>query len=212
MGNRGENGEGRRQGRDRKLATLEVWTTVPSTRPAPGLAGFRFVPRRRMCWNTRVSDVVRVPIHVRDLTSADLPHCAWSGSPTRLRAVALELDRVAAGVADYLAVCAGRTDRPVAIGGVDYEQAPGAGTIHQLATLPALQSCGMGTVLIGAAEDRIRAELGVEYDNPRARALYERLGYIAFDSRPDAWDEEAPDGTIRRYETVCTIMAKDQRI
>jgi ribosomal protein S18 acetylase RimI-like enzyme len=161
---------------------------------------------------------VTLPIHVRDLTYDDLPHCAWSGSPLHLLSVEAELDRVAAGAADYLAVCAARSDRPLAIGGVDYEQTPAAGTIHQLATMEALRSCGLGTALITAAENRIRrrgvprAELGVELDNPRARALYERLGYVAFEERPDAWDEQAPDGTIRRYETVCTIMAKDLRV
>ena len=51
---------------------------------------------------------------------------------------------------------------------------------------PALQSCGIGALLIQAAEQRIRlrglqrAELGVEDSNPRARALYERLGYAAY--------------------------------
>ncbi|GAA1952875.1 hypothetical protein GCM10009838_05070 [Catenulispora subtropica] len=76
----------------------------------------------------------------------------------------------------------------------------------------------MGRVLIHAAEDRIRrrglfrAELGVELDNPRTLALYERLGYVAYDEQPDAWDEEAPDGTIRRHETICTCLAKDPRV
>lgn len=165
-----------------------------------------------------MANEVLLPIYVRDLTRADLPHCAWSGSATHLRVVAKELERVAAGVADYLAICVASTDLPVAIGGIDYERAPAAGTIHQLATLPALQSCGLGTLLIGAAEDRIRqrglvrGELGVEHGNPRARALYERLGFVAFDSRPDAWDEEAPDGTIRRHATICTIMAKELQV
>jgi ribosomal protein S18 acetylase RimI-like enzyme len=160
---------------------------------------------------------VLIPIRVRDLTLADLPDCTWSGSPLHLRAVARELARVEAGVAEYLAVCIAKTDRPVAIGGIDYEIAPGSGTIHQLATMPALQSCGFGTALIEDAERRIRgrgltrAELGVEHQNPRARALYERLGYVAFDDVPDAWDEEAPDGTIRLYETMCTVMAKELR-
>ena len=53
-----------------------------------------------------------------------------------------------------------------------------------------------------------RAELGVEEANPRARALYERLGYLAYDRKPEAWDEEAADGSITRYETVCTLMGK----
>ncbi|WP_194916703.1 GNAT family N-acetyltransferase [Catenulispora rubra] len=164
-----------------------------------------------------MSGEVKLPIHVRDLKHADLPHIAWSGSALHLLVVENELDRASAGMADYLAVCAAKSDLPLAIGGIDYELAPGAGSIHQLATMPALQSCGLGTALIEAAEDRIRrrglfrAELGVEQENPRARALYERLGYAVFDVRPDSWDEEAPDGTIQRYETVCAIMAKDLR-
>lgn len=164
-----------------------------------------------------MSSEVHIAIHVRDLTHADLPHCEWSGSSLHLRTVAHELERAAMGVAEYLAVCVAKTDRPVAIGGIDYELAPGAGSLHQLATIPALQSCGLGTALIAEAEHRIRrhgltrAELGVEHENPRARALYERLGYVAFDDRPDAWDVEAPDGTLRRYETMCTIMAKELR-
>lgn len=156
---------------------------------------------------------VLVPVLVRDLTQADLPACTWSGSATHLRQVACELERSASGEADYLAVCTA-VGLPVAIGGVDYQVSSGAGTLWQLAVLPALQSCGLGTLLVQAAEDRIRArglrraELGVEENNPRARALYERLSYVAYDRQPDAWDEEAPDGSIRRYETICTLMRK----
>ena len=54
-----------------------------------------------------------------------------------------------------------------------------------------------------------RAELGVEECNPRARALYERLGYLAYGREPASWDEEAPDGSLTRYETVCTLMRKE---
>ncbi|WP_031084057.1 GNAT family N-acetyltransferase [Streptomyces sp. NRRL WC-3549] len=157
---------------------------------------------------------VVVRVLVRDLTPADLSACAWSGSATHLVQVARELERAAAGEVDYLAVCT-PVGLPVAIGGVDYQVAVGAGTLWQLGVLPALQSCGLGTVLIRAAEDRIRsrglrrAELGVEESNPRARVLYERLGYVAYGSRPDAWDVEAPDGSLRRYETMCTLMRRD---
>ncbi|MCX5141299.1 MULTISPECIES: N-acetyltransferase [unclassified Streptomyces] len=160
------------------------------------------------------ADEIVVPVLVRDLVPADLPSCAWSGTPLHLAHVAHELERAAAGEVDYLAVCT-PADLPVAIGGVDYRVAAGAGTLWQLGVLPALQSCGLGTVLIRAAEDRIRsrglrrAELGVEESNPRARALYERLGYEAYGSEPDSWDVEAPDGSLRRYETMCTLMRKD---
>jgi ribosomal protein S18 acetylase RimI-like enzyme len=156
---------------------------------------------------------VTMPVTVRDLLPQDLPACTWSGSATHLRHVERELARAASGDVDYLAVCT-PVDLPVAIGGIDYEVAEEAGTLWQLAVLPALQSCGLGTLLVRAAEQRIRhrglrrAELAVEEDNPRARTLYQRLGYVAHGRKPEAWDEEGPDGSIRRHETMCVLMRK----
>ena len=157
---------------------------------------------------------VVLPLTIRDLTRADLPSCAWSGSATHLASVARALKRADRGEVDYLAVCP-PSNLPVAIGGIDYTLNYGAGTLWQLAVLGELQSCGIGTLLIEAAEQWIRgrglhrAELGVEENNPRARALYERLGYRAYGRKPEAWDEEAEDGTVTRYETVCTLMRKE---
>ncbi|MFI0504263.1 GNAT family N-acetyltransferase [Streptomyces albogriseolus] len=168
------------------------------------------------CVNTEedsTAAVVTLPVSVRDLLPQDLPACTWSGSDTHLRQVERELARAAAGEVDYLAVCT-PADLPVAKGGIDYQASEGAGTLWQLAVMPALQSCGLGTLLVRAAEQRIRdrglrrAELAVEEDNPRARALYERLGYAAYGREPDAWDEEGPDGSIRRHETMCILMRK----
>ncbi|MEU0405312.1 GNAT family N-acetyltransferase [Streptomyces sp. NPDC006197] len=168
------------------------------------------------CVNTEddpAGTAVALSVRVRDLLPRDLPACTWSGSATHLRHVERELARAAAGEVDYLAVCT-PVDLPVAIGGIDYQVSEGAGTIWQLAVLPALQSCGLGTLLVRAAEQRIRdhglygAELAVEEDNPRARALYERLGYVAYGRAPDAWDEEGPDGSVRRHETMCVLMRK----
>ncbi|WP_430479156.1 GNAT family N-acetyltransferase [Streptomyces sp. P11-1] len=157
---------------------------------------------------------VMVKLSVRDLVRADLASCGWAGSERHLANVALQLDRARCGEVDYLAVCAA-ADIPVAKGGVDYQVKEGVGTLWQLAVHPALQSCGIGTFLVEAAELRIRgrgllqAELGVEEDNPRARALYERLGYIPYGRQPDAWEEQAPDGSLRRRETMCTLMRKE---
>jgi ribosomal protein S18 acetylase RimI-like enzyme len=157
---------------------------------------------------------VVLPLIVRDLTAGDLPSCDWSGSASHLASVARALERAERGEVDYLAVCP-PSGLPVAIGGVDYVRNPGAGTLWQLVVDGALQSCGIGTILIRAAEQRIRArglrraELSVEENNPRARALYERLGYVAYGRQPEAWDEDAPDGSIVRYETVCTLMRKE---
>lgn len=157
---------------------------------------------------------VALPLIVRDLTTEDLPSCMWAGTSLFLAHVAETLERAGRGEVDYLAVCP-PSGRPVALGGVDYTRKPGAGTLWQLSVLGALQSSGIGTILIGAAEQRIRArglhraELSVEECNPRARALYERLGYLVYGSEPDSWDEEDPDGSVTRYHTVCTLMRKE---
>ena len=155
-----------------------------------------------------------IPLTIRDLTVEDLPSCAWSGGTPHLASIAKALERVRCGEVEYLAVCP-PSGLPVALGGIDYAQRPGAGTLWQLVVHGALQSCGIGTILIHAAEQRIlarhlhRAELGVEESNPRARALYDRLGYVAYGRAPDCWDEQAPDGSIFRYETMCTLMRKE---
>jgi ribosomal protein S18 acetylase RimI-like enzyme len=128
--------------------------------------------------------------------------------------MARALERTRLGEVDYLTACP-PSGLPIGLGAIDYAKIPGAGTIWMLEVHPALQSCGIGTLLIQAAEQRIRArglrraELGVEDRNPRARALYERLGYAAYGSEPDSWDQEAADGTATCYETMLTLMRKE---
>jgi ribosomal protein S18 acetylase RimI-like enzyme len=157
-----------------------------------------------------------VPLTIRDLTRADLPSCAWSGSATHLVSMAAALDRAERGEVEYLCVCP-PSGLPVGLGGIDYARNPGAGTLWQLAVHGALQSLGIGTLLIRAAEQRIRArgldraELAVEESNPRARALYERLGYVEFDRETQSWTDQAADGRFVRYETPCALLRKELR-
>lgn len=114
---------------------------------------------------------VVLKLSARDFAHADLASCGWSGSEHHLAGVATQLERARLGEVDYLAVCPA-TDIPVAKGGIDYQVKEGVGTLWQLAVHPALQSCGIGTFLVEAAERRIQnrglrqAELGVEESNP----------------------------------------------
>ena len=65
-----------------------------------------------------------------------------------------------------------------------------------------------------ANEQRVRtrglafAALGVEDNNPRARRLYERLGYQAVGRQHASWEYEDDDGALRLYETTLTILRK----
>jgi ribosomal protein S18 acetylase RimI-like enzyme len=93
------------------------------------------------------------------------------------------LTRQAAGEATY--VVAWRGSEPVGVGLVRWA---GRGPVPEpeitnLHVPEPLQSQGIGTAVIRFAEDLIRARggstavIGVDHDNVRAAALYERLGY-----------------------------------
>jgi ribosomal protein S18 acetylase RimI-like enzyme len=153
-------------------------------------------------------------LRVDDLTEADLPRLGWSGTRLHLISVRRALDRVPAGEVEYLAV-RGPNGKPIAKLGIDYAANPGAGTLWQMTTINELRGLGVGTHLISAAESRIRkrglsvVRLDVEPDNPRARNLYERLGYRAAGRRSASWDVEDADGRISRYETEVVMLRKD---
>lgn len=129
-----------------------------------------------------------------------------------MKSVARALERRAAGELDYIAVRA-PAGEPIAKGGVDHADPQGPGKLWQLAH-PALQSLGVGSALIAGLEDRIRrrglrsAWLGVEVTNPRARSLYERLGYEPFAEEIDGWEAQREDGSIYWYETEIILMRR----
>jgi ribosomal protein S18 acetylase RimI-like enzyme len=144
---------------------------------------------------------------IDDLTPADLPLIAWSGSATHLESVARYLSRVPSGEVEYLAV-RGDDGQILAKGGIDYAEHPGAGSITQLAAKVTGQ--GLGTRLIEAMEQRMRergvttAICGVEPGNTRARALYERLGYRESGATSASWESE--DASGKRFTKHTTII------
>ena len=150
---------------------------------------------------------------VGDLRADEVAGLAWSGNPAHLRSVAAALQRAAQGLEDYLVVRA-PGGQPVAKMRVDYTSEADTGVFSQLATIGPLQGLGIATMLIGAGEQRVRARdrtfaaLGVEDDNPRARRLYERLGYQAVGRQHASWEYEDDDGVLGLYETTLTILRK----
>ena len=50
--------------------------------------------------------------------------------------------------------------------------------------------------------------MGVEDTNPRARALYERLGYEAYGRETVSWEHEDEHGNATIYETEVALLRK----
>jgi len=150
---------------------------------------------------------------VGDLRADEVAELAWSGNPAHLRSVAAALKRAAQGLEDYLVVRAPGGE-PVAKMRIDYTSEADTGVFSQLATMGPLQGLGIATMLIGAGEQRVHARglgfaaLGVEDNNPRARHLYQRLGYQAVSRQPASWETEDDAGVLRVYETTLTILRK----
>ncbi len=150
---------------------------------------------------------VDVEISFRDLQEADLDRLEWSGGPSHIVSLRAALQRAWAGEVD-LVVGELRSGGLVACGAVDHAKNPPE--LWMLSVHPAWQSVGVGTEMIAFLEGRIAerggpvAGLGVELDNPRARALYHRLGYRTTGEKIDEW----PDGSGALYVTICELMSK----
>ncbi|GAA3782132.1 hypothetical protein GCM10022403_015840 [Streptomyces coacervatus] len=77
-----------------------------------------------------------------------------------------------------------------------------------------LRSRGIGTQLIGAAEELARERglykvgIGVGRDNPRAAALYARLGYRPVVDYLDRCAYVGTDGVKRECVDPCTFLIK----
>jgi ribosomal protein S18 acetylase RimI-like enzyme len=156
-------------------------------------------------------DINHSALIIDDLTPRDLSLIAWSGGATHLESVAGYLSRVPTGEVEYLAVRAA-DGQIVAKGGIDYAEHSGAGSITQLAAKVTGQ--GLGTRLIEAMEQRMRergvatALCGVESDNPRARALYERLGYRESGAKQASWESEDAGGKRFTKHTTIILLKK----
>jgi ring-1,2-phenylacetyl-CoA epoxidase subunit PaaD len=138
---------------------------------------------------------------IRECREDDLGRFDELGSPLHVQHCRLEFERMERGEVLIL-VAVDEGDAPVGKLHVDLvsRASERAATIGSAATVPALQGRGIGTALILVAEERIRqhgllfAEIGVEDANPRARRLYDRLGYRAIADETFLYEVEGRDG------------------
>jgi hypothetical protein len=93
---------------------------------------------------------------------------------------------------------------------------PGVPLLNHLEVTPAWQRRGIGTALVHACEAAARARghdvliLGVGLDNPDAKRLYERLGYVDWrrGSIVTRWTEPDGRGGIRYVSLDMDVMAR----
>jgi GNAT superfamily N-acetyltransferase len=94
------------------------------------------------------------------------------------------------------------------------EAYPGVPMLNHLEVAPEFQGQGIGTALIRAVEDAARRRgherlvLGVGIDNPQAKRLYERLGYVDWGRGPivATWTEPDGHGGVRDATLTCDTM------
>ncbi|GAV40361.1 GNAT family N-acetyltransferase [Streptomyces acidiscabies] len=93
---------------------------------------------------------------------------------------------------------------------------PGCPEINGLYVWPEhLRSQGIGTALVRAAEEWALARgvevmgLGVDDRNPRAAALYERLGYRPGVRYIDRWSYRDVNGVLREHADPCRFLTRE---
>ena len=91
------------------------------------------------------------------------------------------------------------------------------GYLYALRVLEPLQRQGIGTQLIREAETILRGQdyrwavIAVAKDNPSARQLYERLGFVVFADDPGIWQYVDHEGQTRKVVEPAWMLQKDLR-
>jgi ribosomal protein S18 acetylase RimI-like enzyme len=157
---------------------------------------------------------------IRSATAADLPSMEWDGEYRRYRRVyeqALEdarqgrrlilLAEVEGQVVGQIIVQLGTSHPSLDDGG-------GTAYLHALRVRPEHRGQGVGRSLIERAEDQLRqrgfrkAAIAAAKDNPRARRLYERLGYSMVADDPGEWSFVDDEGRVQSISEPADILLK----
>jgi myo-inositol-1-phosphate synthase len=159
--------------------------------------------------------VLALPVTIRACREADLPQLEWFGAFTHHRTIireAFELQRLG----EVVMLVAEAGGFPIAQAWLDLR--PRLETsfpmVWAVRVLEPFQGAGVGTRLMAALEEEAAAlgfhglELGVEQDNGRARAFYERLGWRVTGERRETYGYATPDGEGVSHELCEWVMAK----
>lgn len=152
--------------------------------------------------------VVNVDVLVRACRADDLTRLEWFGLYTHHREI-FETAFARHLRGENIMLVADLKGFPAGQAWIDLtkHQPQQIGYIWAVRVFPVLRDLGIGTLLMEAAEqvlvqrDVAVAEVGVEKDNPDARRLYERLGYVMHHSLSEEYGYTRPDG-VRGWHVV----------
>jgi ribosomal protein S18 acetylase RimI-like enzyme len=88
------------------------------------------------------------------------------------------------------------------------------GYLYALRVRPSLQRQGIGTRLIAAGEEELRARgfktavISAGKENPGALRLYQRLGYRVFTEDPGVWYFTDVNGNQQCFQEPCWVLEK----
>lgn len=150
---------------------------------------------------------------IRDGRPGDVERMGWARSDAQRDEWRHHLARAESGEVDFLVVELG--DRIVGKAVLDWTHEPdGAPWLWLGSVDPEFRGRGLGTLGLAEAERRARArgrariEMCVDDDNPRARALYLRHGYVEVGPYEDAHDEVLAEGTTVRVVIPGVLLRK----
>ena len=168
-----------------------------------------------------MTDVVDAEkVIIRPIRESELRALEWDGAYTKYRKVFQQT---------YEDAVRGQRVMLVAVVGADlvgqvfiqlssterrYADGYSRGYLYSLRVRPEWQARGIGTRLLKAAESTLRARgftmavIAAGKENPRARQLYERLGYRTFADDPGVWYFQDVNGAQQSVSEPCWVMQK----
>ncbi len=170
---------------------------------------------------TALSDfTVTLNVIIRPATPDDLPGLEWFGQFWRYRNLFRHTyEEQKAGrrlmlVADLNGFPVGRLFVQIGPANPLYADGWSRGYLYSLHVMTPLHGQGIGTQLIRTAEHLLTehgytwATIAAAKDNPRARRLYNRLGYVCFHEDPGEWSYIDPDGVKHQIVEPCWVFEK----
>jgi GNAT superfamily N-acetyltransferase len=155
---------------------------------------------------------VTIPVTIRACRAADLPKLEWFGDFRHHRAIIREaFELQARGEALMLVADAGGF--PIGQAWLQLRRGS-VPMVWAVRVLEPFQNRGVGARLMSALEKAAallghsELQLGVEQDNPKARAFYECLGWGVAGERRESYEYTTPEGQAVTHDLREWVMTK----